>query len=87
MNVEIKLDEATKTKLETIASEAGGITLKSAIELILRQFVEQKGGRIYTGSWYRGNVGDAKGFRYIVQWPFKTGYEQLKGDVVVTWKK
>ena len=84
--VEIELDEQTKTQLETIASEAA-ITVKSAIELILRQFVEQPGGRIYTGTWFRGNVGDAKGFRFVVQFPFKTGFERVKGDVATTWKK
>lgn len=87
MSVEIELDETTKTKLETLANEAGGLTLKSAIELILRQFIDNPGGRIYVGSWFRGNVGEAKGFRFVVQWPFKTGFERAKGDVVASWKK
>ena len=86
MTVEIELDETTKTKLETIASEAGGLTLNNAIELILRQFVDNLGGRIYVGSWFRGNVGDAKGFRFVVQWPFKSGFQRVKGDVAATWK-
>lgn len=85
--VEIELDEETQTKLEALADEAGGITLKSAIELILKHFVEEKGGRIYVGSWFRGNVGSDKGFRYVVQWPFKTGFEHVKGDIAATWKK
>ncbi|MFQ6124214.1 MAG: hypothetical protein ACE5R6_06345 [Candidatus Heimdallarchaeota archaeon] len=87
MTIEIELDESTKTKLETLASEAGGLSLKSAIELILRQFVENPGGRIYVGTWFRGNVGSAKGFRFVVQWPFKTGFERVKGDIATSWKK
>ena len=85
--IEIELDEETKAKIEAIANEAGGIKISSVIELIVRQFVEQKGGRIYVGSWFRGNVGSDKGFRYVVQWPFKTGFEHVKGDVAVTWQK
>lgn len=84
--VEIELDEQTKSKLETIASEAD-LSLKGAIELILNQFTEQSGAAIYTGSWYRGNVGDAKGFRFVVQWPFKTGFKPIKGDIVAKMKK
>jgi len=85
--VEVNLDEDTKAKLESLAAEAGGITIESAIELIVRQFVNKKGGRIYVGTWFRGNVGSDKGFRYVVQWPFKTGFEHVKGDIAVTWKK
>ncbi|MFX1535352.1 MAG: hypothetical protein ACFFDI_14095 [Promethearchaeota archaeon] len=83
--VEVDLDPETMAKLEQIANEAR-LSTPGVVALILSEFVDKPGGRIYVGSWRRGNVGEKKGFRLIVQWPFKTGFIKVKGDEMKKFK-
>jgi hypothetical protein len=75
--MEIDLSEDVEKKLDKIA-EGANLPLETAVEYILSQYVENPGGAIYAGSWRR-----AKGMRYVVQWPFLSGFIKLTGDNVV----
>ncbi len=75
--MEIELPDEVEKKLDEIADGAN-LPLETAIQYILEQFVENPGGAIYAGTWRR-----AKGMRYVVQWPFLSGFVKLKEDEVV----
>ncbi len=75
--MEIKLTPEIEEKLNTIA-EGANLPLETAVQYILQQYVENPGGAIYAGTWRR-----AKGMRYVVQWPYVSGFLKLKEDEVV----
>ncbi|MBU7043521.1 MAG: hypothetical protein HXS47_07995 [Theionarchaea archaeon] len=75
--MEIEISENVKKKLDEIADGAN-LPLNTAIEYILEQYVENPGGAIYAGTWR-----SAKGMRYVVQWPYLSGFVKLKEDQVV----
>ncbi|KYK31502.1 MAG: hypothetical protein HXS46_07280 [Theionarchaea archaeon] len=75
--MEIELPDEVERKLDEIADGAN-LPLETAIQYILGQFVGNPGGAIYAGTWRR-----AKGMRYVVQWPFLSGFVKLKEDEVV----
>lgn len=82
--IKVNLKEDIQKKLQQIAEEAN-IPVEGAIALILEEFVNKPGGRIYTGLYTRGLVGEHKGYRYAIQWPFKTGFAKKKGDEIAGW--
>lgn len=75
--MEINLDPDVEKKLDEIAKGAN-LPLETAIQYILGQYAQTRGGAIYAGTWR-----SAKGMRYIVQWPFLSGFLKLKEDQVV----
>jgi predicted transcriptional regulator len=75
--MEIELSENVEKKLDEIAAGAN-LPLKTAIEYILQQYVENPGSAIYAGTWR-----SAKGMRYVVQWPYLSGFLKLKEDQLV----
>ncbi|KYK35947.1 MAG: hypothetical protein HXS48_06765 [Theionarchaea archaeon] len=75
--MEITLSPETEKKLDEIAKGAN-LPLETAVQYILEQYVENPGGAVYAGTWR-----SAKGMRYIVQWPFLSGFLKLKEDEVV----
>lgn len=75
--MEIDISEEVKEKLDEIA-EGANLPLETAVTYILTQYVENPGGAIYAGTWR-----SAKGMRYVVQWPFLSGFLKVKGDDVV----
>lgn len=75
--MEITLKPETEKKLDEIAAGAN-LPLEAAVRYILEQFVENPGGAVYAGTWR-----SAKGMRYVVQWPFISGFLKLKEDEVV----
>jgi hypothetical protein len=75
--MEITLTPEVESKLDKIAKGAN-LPLETAVQYILEQFVENPGGAVYAGSWR-----SAKGMRYIVQWPFLSGFLKLKENQVV----
>jgi hypothetical protein len=79
MKIELEIPSEVENKLREIAEESG-LSENSAAEVILTNFLRGTGGRIYVGSYARGNVGDRKGFRFVVQWPFQPGYNPRNGD-------
>jgi hypothetical protein len=79
--MDVKLEGEFLEKFKVIADEAE-LSVEVAAAIILEQFVEQPGGRIYVGRWKRGTVDDKKGFRFAVQWPFKSGFTKKKGDEI-----
>ena len=68
----LQLTSETKTKLAQIARDCN-LPLTSACEIILTQFAQVTGGRIYTGRW-REKEG---GLMFAVQWPFLTGLAKV----------
>jgi len=84
VEVKINLNGDIQQKLQEIAKDAN-IPLEGALALILEEFANKPGGRIYVGIYKRGNVGDQKGYRYAIQWPFKTGFIRKKGDEIASW--
>ncbi len=83
-DVKVNLKDDIQQKLQQLAEEAS-IPIEGAIALILEEFVSKPGGRIYAGAYSRGKVGDLKGYRYAIQWPFKTGFTRKKGDEIAGW--
>ena len=79
--MDVKLEGEFLEKFKVIADEAE-LSVEVAAAIILEQFVKQPGGRIYVGRWKRGTVDDKKGFRFAVQWPFKSGFTKKKGDEI-----
>ena len=75
--MEIKLTPEVEKKLNEIA-EGANLPLETAVQYILTQYVENPGGAIYAGTWR-----SAKGMRYVVQWPFLSGFLKLKENEVV----
>jgi len=75
--MEITLSPEAEKKLDDIAKGAN-LPLETAVQYILEQYVENPGGAVYAGTWR-----SAKGMRYIIQWPFLSGFLKLKEDEVV----
>lgn len=75
--MEINLDPDVEKRLDEIAKGAN-LPLETAVQYILGQYAKNPGGAIYAGTWR-----SAKGMRYIVQWPFLSGFLKLKEDQVV----
>jgi hypothetical protein len=75
--MEVKVSSEVEKKLDEIAQGAN-LPLETAVEYILDQYVRNPGGAIYAGSWR-----SAKGMRYVIQWPFLSGFVKLKEDEVV----
>ena len=75
--MEVKLSPDVEKKLNEIA-EGANIPVETAVQYILEQYVNNPGGAIYAGTWR-----SAKGMRYVVQWPFLSGFLKLKEDQVV----
>jgi hypothetical protein len=75
--MEIELSDEVKKKLDEVAAGAN-LPLATAVQYILEQYVENPGGAIYAGTWRR-----AKGMRYIIQWPYLSGFVKLKEDLVI----
>jgi len=63
-----------REKLTEIAKDCN-LPIERACEIILSQFAQVGGGRIYTGTWR-----EAKGLIFIVQWPFFTGLVKVRGE-------
>ena len=70
---------------EKLAEEAG-LTPEGLIEVVMQQFVDNKGSRVYTGVWSSGEKDGVKGFRYVPQWPFRPGFKEATGDEVKKWR-
>ncbi|MBU6996104.1 MAG: hypothetical protein HXS41_01170 [Theionarchaea archaeon] len=75
--MEVKVSPEVEKKLSEIA-EGANIPLETAVTYILDQYVSNPGGAIYAGTWR-----SAKGMRYVIQWPFLSGFLKLKEDEVV----
>ncbi|MBU7018662.1 MAG: hypothetical protein HXS44_14225 [Theionarchaea archaeon] len=75
--MEVKLSQDVEKKLNEIA-EGANIPVETAVQYILDQYVNNPGGAIYAGTWR-----SARGMRYVVQWPFLSGFLKLKEDEVV----
>ena len=67
-------------------AEEAGLTPEGLIMVVMEQFVNNKGSRVYTGRWSGGEVDGVKGFRYVPQWPFRPGFKEATGDEVKKWK-
>lgn len=83
MDVEFKGE--TLDNMKELAEEAG-LTPEGLIEVVMQQFVDNKGSRVYTGRWSKGEKDGVKGFRYVPQWPFRPGFKEATGDEVKKWK-
>ncbi|MHA2426144.1 MAG: hypothetical protein ACXAEF_15255 [Candidatus Thorarchaeota archaeon] len=83
--MDVNFEGQTLENMKELAEEAG-LTLEGFIEIVMEQFVDNKGGRVYTGRWSGGEVDGEKGFRYVPQWPFRPGFKEAKGDQVKKWK-
>ena len=81
MRIELELPPDVEEKMKEIAEESG-LTANSAAEVILTNYLRGDGGRLYVGSYSRGTVGDRKGYRFVVQWPFQPGYDPRNGDQI-----
>ncbi|MDF1539743.1 MAG: hypothetical protein P1Q69_12655 [Candidatus Thorarchaeota archaeon] len=79
-----KFKESTRANLKAQADEAG-LTIEGLIMVVMEQFADNKGGRVYTGRWSGGEVDGVKGFRYVVQWPFRPGFKEADGAEVKEW--
>ena len=75
--MEVNVSSDVEKKLNEIA-EGANLPLETAVQYILDQYVNNPGGAIYAGTWR-----SAKGMRYVVQWPFLSGFLKLKEDEVV----
>jgi hypothetical protein len=75
--MEVNLSPEVEKKLDKIA-EGANLPLETAVQYILEQYVNNPGGAVYAGTWR-----SAKGMRYVVQWPFLSGFLKLKEDQVV----
>lgn len=85
MTLQVSFDEATMNKIKELAEEAG-LTPSGLIEVIMHEFANGKGGRVYTGRWSKGEVDGVKGMRYVVQWPFRPGFLEADGTLVKKWR-
>jgi hypothetical protein len=85
MDVDFKGD--TLDNMKTLAEEAG-LTPEGLIEVVMQQFVDNKGSRVYTGRWSGGKEtkDGVKGFRYVPQWPFRPGFKEAQGEEVKKWR-
>ncbi|MFW9863734.1 MAG: hypothetical protein ACFFEX_15215 [Candidatus Thorarchaeota archaeon] len=83
--MEVNFEGKTLENMKELAEEAG-LTPEGFIEVVMEQFCDNKGGRVYTGRWSKGEVDGEKGFRYVPQWPFRPGFKEATGDLVKKWK-
>lgn len=83
MDVEFK--GKTLENMKKLADEAG-LTPEGLIEVVMQQFVDNTGARVYTGRWSQGEVDGVKGFRYVPQWPFRPGFKEADGAEVKRWR-
>ena len=83
--MEVEFTGETLENMKERAEEAG-LTLEGFIEVVMEQFVNNKGSRVYTGRWSRGEEDGVKGFRYVPQWPFRPGFKEAKGSEVKRWR-
>jgi len=85
IDMDVTFDEPIMEKLKEIADESG-LKIEGAIEVVMKAFCSDTGGRIYTGRWSQGEVDGVKGFRYVVQWPYRPGFLEATGDYVKKWR-
>jgi len=83
--VDVEFKGKTLENMKKLADEAG-LTPEGLIEVVMQQFVDNKGARVYTGRWSQGEVDGVKGFRYVPQWPFRPGFKEADGTEVKRWK-
>ena len=83
--MDVNFEGDTFENMKKLAEEAG-LTPEGFIEVVMEQFVDNKGSRVYSGRWSGGEVDGEKGFRYVPQWPFRPGFKEAKGDQVKKWK-
>ena len=83
--MEVNFEGETLENMKERAKEAG-LTLEGFIEVVMEQFCDNTGGRVYTGRWSGGVVDGEHGFRYVPQWPFRPGFKEAEGDKVKKWK-
>ncbi len=83
--MDVNFEGETLENMKKLAEEAG-LTPEGFIEVVMEQFCDNKGGRVYTGRWSGGEVDGEKGFRYVPQWPFRPGFKEATGDKVKKWK-
>lgn len=83
--MDVNFEGETLENMKAKAEEAG-LTLEGFIEVVMEQFCNNTGGRVYTGRWTGGEVDGEKGFRYVPQWPFRPGFKEATGDLVKKWK-
>ncbi len=82
--MEVDFKESTLANLKELAEEAN-LTVEGIIMVVMEQFADNKGGRVYTGRWSGGEEDGVKGFRYAVQWPFRPGFKEAVGSEVKKW--
>jgi hypothetical protein len=83
--MDVNFEGETLENMKKLAEEAG-LTPEGFIEVVMEQFCDNKGGRVYTGRCSGGVVDGEKGFRYVPQWPFRPGFKEASGDKVKKWK-
>jgi len=83
--MDVNFEGETLENMKRLAEEAG-LTPEGFIEVVMEQFCDNKGARVYTGRWTGGEVDGEKGFRYVPQWPFRPGFKEATGDKVKKWK-
>jgi hypothetical protein len=83
--MEVNFDDETMAKIKELSEEAN-LSPEGFVECVIMQFALNKGSRVYTGRWSGGVVDDVKGFRYVVQWPFRPGFFEATGDIVKKWR-
>jgi hypothetical protein len=83
--MEVSFDDETMAKIKELSEEAN-LSPEGFIEVVIQQFSTNKGARVYTGRWSGGEVDGVKGFRYVVQWPFRPGFLEATGDLVKKWR-
>ncbi len=83
--MDVSFEGKTLENMQKLAEEAG-LTPEGFIEVVMEQFVDNKGSRVYTGRWSKGEKDGEKGMRYVSQWPFRPGFKEAQGDKVAKWK-
>ncbi|MHA1247930.1 MAG: hypothetical protein ACTSPE_11430 [Candidatus Thorarchaeota archaeon] len=84
--MEVNFEGEIMSKIQELADEAG-VKPEGLIEIVMREFARNTGGRVYVGRWSKGEVDGVKGMRYVVQWPFRPGFIEAPGDLVKRWRK
>ncbi len=83
--MEVEFDKETMEKLVELATEAN-LKPEGLVEVVMHQWANNTGARVYTGRWSKGERDGVKGLRYVVQWPFKPGFLEATGDLVKKWR-
>ncbi|MEM2102028.1 MAG: hypothetical protein QXM22_00770 [Candidatus Bathyarchaeia archaeon] len=73
INLQLTLD--TRTKLAEIAKDCN-LSIEKTCEIILTQFAQVVGGRVYVGRWREVEGG----LMFVVQWPFLSGLAKISGE-------